>query len=165
MAYDAAGTWSDRADHHAPLFAPSADRVPGAGSAEASMKYWMNRGWPANRLKLGLPSYGRGFAASKPYEKIKKGEILPISSVAYKEVPGLMAQGWKRQWDEESQAPWLLSPDGTQIIGYDDEESIGAKVRWAKEQGFYGVFFWALDKDRLAHGKHPLLEAAAKAWP
>jgi len=47
--------------------------------------------------------------------------------------------------DPKSMAPWLF--DGTTFWTYDDELSIGAKVRYAKESGLRGIMIWELSGD------------------
>jgi chitinase len=76
----------------------------------------------------------------------------------------LKDQGWTRRWDDETKNPWLLSPDRSIVIGYDDAESVKLKSEWAMKQGFRGVFFWQVAADRLPDGTNPLQEAARKAW-
>ena len=70
MTYDFAGEWTNYAGHHSPLFASS--KQPGSPlSTQLSMKYLVDRGMPANRLAVGLPVYGKGFAVSEPYASTK----------------------------------------------------------------------------------------------
>ena len=73
-------------------------------------------------------------------------------------------QGWTRRWDDETKNPWLVSPDGSMVIGYDDAESVGLKTEWAMKRGFRGVFFWQVAADRLPDGTNPLQEASRKEW-
>ena len=51
------------------------------------------------------------------------------------------------------------------VFAYDDRNSTHLKATWAREQGYRGVFFWALHHDRMPDGQHWLVEAAVKAWP
>ena len=63
MTYDFAGDWTPYAGHHSPLYASK--KQPGTPrSTELSMKYLVERGMPANRLAVGLPLYGKGFAVA-----------------------------------------------------------------------------------------------------
>ncbi len=72
-------------------------------------------------------------------------------------------QGWTRQRGRRDQEPWLISPDRSIVIGYDDAESITIKTEWILKQGFRGVFFWQIAGDRLPDGTNPLQQAARKA--
>ncbi len=163
MTYDFAGDWSPRAGHNSPLFASSKDG-PGGGSSERSMLDFLEkRGVPADRLALGLALYGRGFHVREPYTSTR-GVARKSFSVDYKAAAELLAEGWKRTLDEETKVPWLASPDGSQVVGYDDAESIRLKTEWALSKGFRGVFFWQVDGDRMPDGSNPLQQSARKAW-
>jgi chitinase len=59
--------------------------------------------------------------------------------------------------------PWLIAPDKSTVIGYDDAQSIALKTEWARKQGFKGVFFWQINGDRMPDGSNPLQEASKKA--
>ena len=163
MTYDMAGDWTDYAGHHSPLFA-SAKQPGSPRSTELSMKYLVARGMPANRLALGIPLYGKGFAVSEPYASTKDrkpGQRAPGGH--YSRLAQLQKeQGWIRQWDDETKNPWLVAPDRSAVIGYDDAESIALKTEWAMKLGLRGVFFWEINQDRLADGTNPLQEAARK---
>ena len=69
-------------------------------------------------------------------------------------------QGWTRQWDDETKNPWLIAPDKSGVIGYDDADSIAFKTEWAMKLGLRGVFFWEISADRLPDGTNPLQEAS-----
>jgi chitinase len=47
--------------------------------------------------------------------------------------------------DPKSLAPWLY--DGTTFWTYDDEISIGAKLKYAKQESLGGVMIWELSGD------------------
>ena len=165
MTYDMAGDWTDYAGHHAPLFASS--RQPGnPRSTELSMKYLIDRGMPPNRLALGIPLYGKGFAVSEPYAETKDrkpGQRAPGGN--YSRLVQLQKeQGWTRQWDNETKSPWLIAPDRSAVIGYEDTESIALKTEWGMKLGLRGVFFWEINHDRLADGTNPLQEASRRTF-
>jgi chitinase len=147
MAYDAAGPWSEKAAHNAPL-----------SYAQSAIDYWVKK-CPPEKLLLGLAAYGRGFratkfgdAASKSYER---------SEVGYRELLVLEKQGWRKAIDAAAQSPVLLSPSGTEIIGFDDADSIHRKSQLAKSAGLAGVFFWQIAQDTESS---VLLNAARSAW-
>jgi chitinase len=162
MTYDYAGGWSSRAGHNSPLFASSKEG-PRARSSERTILYLLEeRKVPADRLALGLALYGRGFSAPKPYDPLPKG--AQTFDLNFKGVGKLLDEGWKQVRDDETKVPWLLSPDGSKVAGYDDAESIRLKTEWAMSRGLRGVFFWQIDGDRLPDGSNPLQQAAHDAW-
>jgi chitinase len=166
MTYDFTGDWTDYAGHHSPLFASS--RQPGGRprSTEATMEYLLNeRGLPADRLAVGIPLYGRGFAVKEPYASTKGAPKARIPQGNYRNIHKLRdEQGWTRRRDDETKNPWLVSPDGSMVIGYDDAESVGLKTEWAMKRGFRGVFFWQVAGDRMPDGSNPLQDASRKEW-
>jgi chitinase len=161
MTYDFAGEWSNEAGHNAPLFASS--KVKGGGpSIERTIKFLLDdQKIPPQRIALGLPLYGRGFVAPEPYAPKEKGKARGGN---YTNIAKLLAdEKWTRMWDDETKTPWLKSPDGKQVIGYDDAESLTIKTKWAMERGLRGVFFWEVRGDKMDDGSHPLQEAAHAA--
>ena len=165
MTYDYTGDWTSYAGHHSPLFASS--KQPGAPqSTELTMKYLVDRGMPANRLAVGLPLYGKGFAVSEPYAKTKKAaKGQAVKGGSYSNIEKLLKdKGWTRKWDDETKNPWAIAPDGSAVIAYDDAESIALKTDWAMKQKFRGVFFWEIKDDLLPDGTYRLQAAARKKW-
>jgi len=167
MTYDFTGEWTNYAGHHSPLFASSKQPGGTARSTESTMKYLLEkRGLPADRLAVGIPLYGRGFAVKEPYASTKdapKGRVPRGGN--YSNIHRLQhEQGWVRQWDDETKNPWLISADRSVVIGYDDAESVAVKTEWAMKTGLRGVFFWQVAGDRLSDGTNPLQEAARKKW-
>jgi chitinase len=165
MTYDYAGDWTSYAGHNSPLFASSKQPGGTPRSTEASLKFLLEeRGMPADRLAVGIPLYGRGFAVPEPYASTKGIAKKRMPNGAYSNLHKLLHdQNWTRQWDEQTKTPWLLSPDRSMVIGYDDVESVTLKTDWARKQGFRGVFFWQIDEDRMPDGTNPLQEASRKA--
>jgi chitinase len=165
MTYDYAGDWTDYAGHHSPLYASSKPPKGRGPSTEATMKYLLEeRGLPADRLAVGIPLYGRGFAVGEPYAPTKGVPRSRMPNGDYANLQKLrLEQGWTRTWDDETKNPWLVSPGKDRVIGFDDAESVALKAAWARGRGFRGVFFWQVNGDRLPDGTNPLQEATHKA--
>ncbi len=166
MTYDFAGNWTTYAGHNSPLFASSKQPDGKPRSTELTMKYMVEEmGLPASRLAVGIPLYGRGFAVSEPYASTKNAPRTRVPGGNYANIHKLAAEkGWARQWDSETKNPWLISPDKSVVIGYDDVESVSIKTDWAMKQGFRGIFFWQIGGDLLPDGTNPLQEACRTKW-
>ena len=164
MTYDFAGSWHQEATHNAPLFPAPGDSH--GGSVAGGPAYWgSKKGWPKEKLNLGLACYGRGAEVAAPYASLKKG--APKSKyeyMDYKDILPLIKAGWTRSWDADAKSPWLAAPDKSAVMSYDDPESIALKAAWAKEQGLGGIFFWDINADRLDDGSSPLVAAARSAF-
>jgi chitinase len=151
MSYDNAGEWSDRADHNAPF-----------AFYQASLEYWLTtKHWPKEKLLLGLPCYGRGFAVKTWGAKVAKKAKHPY--ISYNDLLKLEAkEGWTRDFDTEAQNPFLRSPNGTEsvesteIISFDDPMLIQKKIAYAKSQKIAGVFYWEVTQD-VKNGHHGLV--------
>lgn len=65
MNYDLWGSWSNSVGPNAPLHDACAAPENQQGSAEAAVKAWTGAGFPANKLVLGVPSYGRALHVNK----------------------------------------------------------------------------------------------------
>jgi chitinase len=161
MTYDFYGGWSQQAGHHSALFESS--KAKGASTKKA-MAYWHQvKGIPKDKLLVGLPLYSRGFAAPKPYDKVNREAPRAFQALAYRQLHGLIKDGWTYTWDDETQNPWLTSPKGDYVHSYDNEKSLAIKTHWAIQQDYRGIFFWEIKQDRLEDGSNPLLEASRKA--
>ncbi len=127
MSYDAAGPWSEIAGHHAPL-----------SFCQSAVAYWTSRGLKKEKLALGIPLYGRGFAAKafgdKPNGKSQYAEV------AWKDLKSLGTP------TNTPEGPALFTKTG-EIIGFDNQKSVQAKSNWAKQEKLAGIFFWELSHD------------------
>lgn len=160
MCYDCTGPWAELAGHHSPLTASTEGISYNVATAVQTLKHWREeRGLPASQLVMGMPAYGRGFRGVEMFGTVEKNGPAH-TTYGYKDLSRKMAEGWtvKRM---DNGAPWLVAPDGSEIVGFDDPESVRMKTKWAMGQGLAGVFFWEATQDRLADGSHPLIEAAA----
>ncbi len=165
MTYDYAGDWTSFAGHNAPLFASSKEPGGLMRSTSATLEHLLvDRKIPADRLAMGIPLYGRGFNVAEPYASTKEVAKKPIPNGNYANLAKLQAQGWTRAWDDETKTPWLIAPDQSAVIGFDDAESVKLKTEWATQKGLRGVFFWQVAADRLPDGTHPLQEASHQVW-
>ncbi len=150
MTYDQCEAGADAiAGHHAPLFTHPLN--PKATSAAANVERFLAAGVPAAKLVLGVPFYGRawGGVRDKAFGLYQPGgEVQTRIPSSWKRLRGLVNKdGFTRHWDDLSQAPWLYHPGKQILITYEDEASLGAKVRYVQERGLAGVMFWEYSED------------------
>ena len=163
MGYDCAGPWHSVAAHNAPLTPASIAGDQPVDSVTALLDHWrVERGIPESKLVLGLPAYGRGFIGAQMYGPVTKDPAVHTAH-SYSELVQLMQDGWQTRRLENGEV-WLIAPDQSQIIGFDDPESIAMKSRWAVDQSLAGVFFWEASMDIMPDGSNPLIDAAAGAF-
>lgn len=74
------------------------------------------------------------------------------------------------EWEVVQPNPSAMGPyafKGDQWVGYDDEDIVKLKARYANEKKLGGIMFWSIDNDDFrgkCHGRpYPLIEAAKEA--
>lgn len=75
MCYDYHGQWDKKTGHVAPLF-EHPDDWETTFNANWTMNYWLSLGAPANKLVMGLPTYGQSFTL----ENVKNNGLNAIST-------------------------------------------------------------------------------------
>lgn len=72
--------------------------------------------------------------------------------------------GWTVVFDQEQQVPYAYK--GDQWIGYDNPQSVGLKVQFAKSYNLGGVMIWSVETDDfrgICGSKYPILNAIKSA--
>jgi chitinase len=156
MGYAWHGTWSKHAGHNAPLYGSTADPDGPAYCTDASIKYYLSRGIPKEKLLFGIPLYARQFNATNLYANSTGGDWIPYSDVQHK-----LSEGWTRIWDDTAKVPYLLNPEHTQFVTYEDPQSIREKCDYVSSHGLGGVILWSLGQD-LYRGEAPLLSVVGQ---
>ncbi len=146
MSYDLAGAWSERTAHHTNLCTPP--DAPGAISVDSTVRLFRDTyGIPAGKLVVGAAFYGRAWTGVPPENDGLNQPGLGREGMNYRELVGLLAQGYTRHWDAGAQAPWLYSPAAQTFWTYDDPESLTLKARYARSRGLAGLMFWEITGD------------------
>lgn len=154
MSYDFTGSWSERAGHHAQLF-PGNSTEP---SASAAVDYVISTGFPAVKILLGIPVYGRSFlGASGPGHKFN-GHGGEEGAFEYKQLP---RNGAEEIINTRVVAAFCVGGDGG-FVSYDNPETVKIKANYCKEKGLGGLFYWTGTAD-VAPGPRSLIQAGFKA--
>ncbi|KAF3530143.1 hypothetical protein DY000_02037515 [Brassica cretica] len=161
MAYDFYGPgWSRVTGPPAALYDPS-----NAGpNGDAGVRSWTQAGLPAKKAVLGFPYYGYAWRLSNAnshsyYAPTTGAAISPDGSIGYGQI---------RKFIVDNRATTVYNSSvvgdycyaGTTWIGYDDNQSIVTKVRYAKQRGLLGYFSWHVGAD----DNSGLSRAASRAW-
>ncbi len=163
MTYDFNGGWSKQSAHNAPLYLDGeaiAANVQKAESfyTEAGVQGHLNAGVPAEKIVLGLPFYGRGWAGCAPgaegdgqYQQCTgapagswEAGVFDYGDLAANYVN---KNGFVRYWNDEAKVPYLYNATSKVFISYDDPESFGHKIDYIKSNGLGGGMFWELSSD------------------
>ncbi|KAJ9151780.1 Endochitinase B1 [Pleurostoma richardsiae] len=134
MAYDFFGPWTHKAGHHAQLYAMGKDEASGS----SGVQYLMAQGFPARKILLGIPVFGRSFLnTTGPGHKFK-GAGGNDGSFDYNQLP---RKGTKEQVDKRCVAAQCVGGDGG-FVSYDNPDTVKTKATFCKQKGLGGLFYW-----------------------
>ncbi|CAF2235890.1 unnamed protein product [Brassica rapa] len=161
MAYDFYGPgWSTVTGPPAALNSPS-----NAGpSGDAGVRAWIQAGLQATQLVLGFPYYGYAWRLSNAnspsyYAATTGSAISPDGSIGYGQIRKFIVDnGATTVYNSTVVGDYCYA--GTTWIGYDDNQSIVTKVRYAKQKGLRGYFSWHVGAD----DNSGLSRSASRAW-
>ncbi|MBL8792483.1 MAG: sigma-70 family RNA polymerase sigma factor [Planctomycetia bacterium] len=159
MSYDFHGSWSDKTNFHAPLFAgpddPAMEPARSQFNVAAAVQGYLKAGVPADKLVMGVPFYGRGWGGVKD---ANKGLYQPHAPQVprgtwedgvwdYKDLTANYVGKLDRHWHDAAKAPWLFDPKKGLMITYEDPESLRHKVDYVRRHGLGGVMIWEVSAD------------------
>lgn len=116
MAYDLYGS---RSGHHAQLY-PSSSKEDENSSASSAVSYLMNRGFPAKKILLGIPVFGRRGSSTGGDGRID-----------YHQLP---RKGTKEQVDKRACAAYCVG-GGSGFVSYDNPDTVKMKATFVKQKG------------------------------
>ena len=161
MTYDFHNSLTGSTGHQAAL-RRSATSAMNERSVEKAVAQFRAAGVPAGKLVVGVPFYGRAFAA---VNEENNGLDQPYGTYAGEHAwPQLAAEfigrnGYVRHWDEVARAPYLWNAATRTFISYDDPQSLALKARYVKSLHLGGVMYWEQSQDPRGE----LLEVLARA--
>ncbi|XP_078035249.1 chitotriosidase-1 isoform X3 [Augochlora pura] len=172
MTYDMNGSWNNWAGLNAPLYPATRESGDQAKlNVNSSVHYWLSQGAPADKLVVGIPSYGRTFTLANPNNNdigaptYGPGTAGPYTREAgmlgYNEICESLRQGgWDVRRETQQRVPYAVK--GNQWVGYDDIKSVREKCEYINHLGLAGAMMWSVETDdfRGTSGqKYPLLTA------
>ncbi|XP_054807306.1 class V chitinase-like [Prosopis cineraria] len=141
MAYDLfiPDGYPDKTQPPAPLKNPG-----GMFSGDEGVSKWIQLGVPANKLALGLPFYGYKWSLTNPNNGGLFAEATNpgVGAVKYKDI---VAVGGTVSYNSTYVTNYAQK--GSDWYGYDDTQSVSAKVAYAKQRGLLGYFSWNVEQD------------------
>ncbi|XP_050044714.1 chitinase-3-like protein 1 isoform X2 [Dermacentor andersoni] len=178
MAYDFFGAWNSYTGHCSPLgVRENASEDEKKLNVVQAVKMWLNKGADPNKLVLGMPLYGRTFTLANPKNNgflaptVGPGPAGPTTGesgyLGYNEIcmQLLASKDWKITRDAGVVAP--VAVKGNLWIGFDDAQSLTAKVLFARSLGLAGAMVWSIETDDFSGTcggvKNPLQRAIKDA--
>jgi len=179
MTYDYHGMWDNFTGLNAPFYGrKEEDREDHPGhlfNMNDTINWYLDQGMPANKIVMGVPSYGRGFTLPDgtdqtgmycptvdgipkgPYTR-QKGiwgfyEVLQaFNNDTLIDLPGATPKNWEVTIDGCYKAPYAVN--GPYWIGYDDVDSIRLKAQFANYMELAGVMIWSIETDDFRGDYH-----------
>ena len=173
MTYDMAGSWSQKALHHSPLY-PGKGAEYGASVSEV-VDYLLSLGVSPGKINIGSPLYSQAWIVAA-----ENGEKALGKEVDAKKAQGTLASGqfqwfelvkmetrsgWQALFDAESSAAYLYNNDPESLhyqyfLSYESHRSLQAKLDYVNEMGLGGMIVWASGGDSVEMG-YPMLTQMA----
>jgi len=178
MTYDMSGvsgdwgvSWFNSPLHNGGLNRPSGNALP---SAERSFGTYRSGGVAAGKLGIGVAFYGNiysggsGTSTGGVTAPNQRWSTAPsMTTIDYRQIMSQYHSASRYHFDATTKGAYLsIDAAGSaddRFINYDDEQTIAAKMAWAKQNGAGGVIIWQLAGGYLptaAPGQRdPLLQA------
>nr|AWU67213.1 putative chitinase [Crangon crangon] len=160
MAYDYHGSFEDHTHHNAPLCGYKEDTGNDTYfNIDYTVNYYLDLGMPKDKMILGTPMYGRCYVLDNIEDHgMLAPAHLPGPPGPYLRIPGTLAANeiclrlrddlsCTVVHDPDLYEPYFYCEKDKIWCGYDDEDSIYIKARYAKNLGLAGVVAWTMDED------------------
>ena len=179
MSYDYNGIGSPNALHHSPLVQHPKFSDDKYSNVNFTIDYWLNeKHFPAYKMILGIPFYGRSFQLKSGSEGSMGSEVVGPGQpgvftnengvLSYFEICNLiMDHRWAKRSDSYSfkNYKYMSEPyaqHSNQWVGYDDKFQLMKKSQLIKSMSLGGAMIWSLDQDDFNGSccsvKYPLLK-------
>jgi chitinase len=144
MAYDFTGSWSQKVGHHAQLF----PGTPNEPSGSAAVDYVISKGFPAAKILLGIPVYGRSFLGATGPGHSFTGHGGEEGTFEYKYLP---RQNAEEIVNTRVVAAFCTGGDGG-FVTYDNPETVKMKAGYCREKGLgvrYVFLLWVYFRGKV----------------
>ncbi|CAG2118965.1 unnamed protein product, partial [Medioppia subpectinata] len=163
MTYDMHGVWDQKLGHHGAFGLFLNWTLP-----------YVAKGFPKQKIMMGVPFYGRGFTMTDPAKHYAGNAITGVGNTPagdngesmYSELCDLVkTKGWTKLRNSHYGSDPYAYHDHI-WVGYDDPFQAYDKAKWAKDHGFGGIMVWEIGQDdqkKCCSVKFPLLRAINNA--
>lgn len=172
MTYDMHGPWENQTDHHAPLYKRPGEVID--NNVDYIVNYWMQKGFPAEKINLGIPLYGQSWTLGYSVEPkpvtlgAGPGAAGPwtreAGTLGYYEIClNIRNGGWEAVEDPEHlNGPYAFSSSAPKVwVGYDDINMAAVKSQYVLENQLGGAMVWDISTDDFRNncgdGANPLM--------
>ncbi len=138
MTYDFYGPWETTSGHDAALYSSSKQY----SSIDNSVKYYTGKGMPKDKMCIGIPFGGYTLNTKALFTSCSGG-----TTISYVDANTKKNQGWTYHWDEICKQPYLQNQANTQLITYDDTNSVKLKCEYIHKNNLMGTIVWKIGRD------------------
>ncbi|WP_073809098.1 glycosyl hydrolase family 18 protein [Kitasatospora sp. CB01950] len=158
MTYDMHGAFETNGptNFQAPLYDSPASPAFGTGfTVNDAITHYLGGGFPAGKLALGVPFYGRGWTGAPDGGQHGRYQSVtgPTAPFPLSQQPGTAV--WKElkaagltgnyYYDQQARSTWIY--DGTNFWSIETPDSLADKRQYIKTMGLGGVMIYSLDGD------------------
>ena len=166
MTYDFFGVWDPLSNHNSPLYAP--EKGDSTLNVDHAFRLYHDEyGVPADRINLGVPFYGHGFAGCAGLHQKYSGPDTTVcfepGNVTFVDLTKHMDM-FEPRWDDRAKVPYLVNAARNIFISYDDEQSVAFKADYVMSHGARGLIIWEMTDDYFEDGSTPLLDAIVRVF-
>jgi chitinase len=152
QGYDFHGAWESVTNQQSALRQPAGAPDDPDFTGDRSIKSWLARGAPRDKLVLGIPYYGRGWTGvTGGGDGLYQPSTGPAPATweagyeDYKVLATLPSVGYAVHRDWRAGHAWLF--DGTTFWTFDDPLVVLQKAKYIKKERLGGAMMWSLDGD------------------
>jgi len=173
MSYDYSGSWEKYGGHLSSIYHNPSSKMNEENNCNMSVQNTLSIGYPANKICLGCPLYGRGWQKIIPDKPEESKLFGPSVSGAAKTVSGSYGEPGMSSWrdirnvikngeytlhiDKISKTAYSVDVNG-KTWSHDSPETARYKAQYVKEKKLGGFLLWDLSDD-TRDGEDNILDA------
>ncbi|MFB9966935.1 glycoside hydrolase family 18 protein [Sinosporangium siamense] len=149
QGYDLHVSGEARTGHNGNLYTDRRDPNPVRYSVDQTVRDYLKRGAPANKIVVGIPAFGQGWTGlSGGGDGLYNSATAPAPATwvaGSDDYKNLVKLPGKRYRDQRTGAQWLY--DGKVFWSYDDPSVVRQKAHYIKDRRLGGYMMWSIDQD------------------
>ena len=150
MTYDIVNGATPHTGHHTALYSTPQQK----DSTDNAVQKLLSLGVAPEKIVIGTAFYARSWKEVSMANNGLYQAGIHIDGADYKEFPERYAPaaGFTYYWDDVAKAPYAYKPKQKIFATFDDQRSMGEKVRYLRKQKLGGIMFWQLPHDTANNG-------------
>lgn len=160
MTYDYNGAWSEKSDHHSPIYSAEPDS---AGSVDWSFRLLTEKyGVPSHKINIGTGFYGRSFKCVTNLHQRNHCGVDNQTFPVYQGNPMYWrimeeAANYEEKWDDIAKMSYMINTKDSSFISFENEDVVRLKSEYVIENKAAGIIIWDISGDFIPAKKGSLL--------